>query len=255
MGAVDFSIDLELVKRLRQVLPLDVFVETGTFEGEAVARMLPLFNEIHTIELSDKYFAGAETRFRHEPAVQLHHGDSTRELRALCPQLKRRSVLYWLDAHWCVADGTAGKSSQCPLLDELTALGELNDRSVVLIDDARLFLAPPPHPHEASEWPRFQHVLHRLLRLSDTHEIMVINDVITFFPSALATSMVGYARAHAVDVLASASRVEGLEQEGNLLTAALDERLKAIDELTQAAKERLAIVDELKVALEECESR
>lgn len=255
MGAIDFSIDVELVKRLRQTVPFDVFVETGTFEGEAVARMLPLFSEIHTIELSETYHAQAEARFRDEPAVQLHHGDSTHVLRSLRPTLEHRSVLYWLDAHWCVADGTAGESSQCPLLGELTEIGTLNERSVVLIDDARLFLSPPPHPHEASDWPRFQQILGRLQQLSDHHELMVINDVIVFFPSALATSMVDHARAQSVDVLASVSRVDALEQERNLLTAALEERLDAINELTRAAEERLVIIEDLKVALEKCESR
>jgi len=255
MGAIDFSIDVELVKRLRQTVPFDVFVETGTFEGEAVARMLPFFGEIHSIELSDKFYAEAGARFRDEPAVHLHLGDSARKLRSLRARLERSSVLYWLDAHWCVAESTAGESSQCPLLDEVAAIGKLNDRSVLLIDDARLFLSPPPPPHQSSDWPRFQQVLHGLLDLSRAHEIMVINDVIAFFPSALATSMVDPGRAQSVDILASLGRVAALEQEREVLTAALEERLDAMVELTRAAEERLAIIEELSVALEQCESR
>ncbi len=38
MGAIDFSIDVRLVECLRRELPISVFVETGTFEGEAIAR-------------------------------------------------------------------------------------------------------------------------------------------------------------------------------------------------------------------------
>ena len=36
MGAVHFSIDPRLLARLRDLLPLKVFVETGTYEGESV---------------------------------------------------------------------------------------------------------------------------------------------------------------------------------------------------------------------------
>lgn len=254
MGAVDFSIDVELMKLLQRELALEVFVETGTFEGEAVARALPLFSEIHTIELSPKYHASASARFRDEPAVQIHHGDSKHALLSLRPTLEHRPVLYWLDAHWCAADGTAGASSQCALLGELAALGTLGERSVVLIDDARLFLSPPPPPHEASDWPRLQQVLDALLPLSARHEVMVVNDVIAFFPGELAASMVEHARSNSVDLLASVGRVRSLEEQLETLTAALDERLEAINDLTRAADERLAIIDELKSTLDAAES-
>ena len=255
MGAVDFSIDVELVTLLRRELSLDVFVETGTFEGEAVARMLPVFSEIHTIELSQKYHALAEARFREEPAVHLHRGDSTRELASLRAALEHRAVLYWLDAHWCGADGSAGESSQCPLLGELTALETLNERSVVLIDDARLFLSPPPHPHEAPDWPRLQQVVEGLQRLSDRHELMVFNDVIVYFPRVLVPTMVEHAHTRTVDVLASINRVTALENELTLLTTALDERLEAINDLTRTAEERLALIEKLTAALKALESR
>jgi hypothetical protein len=39
------------------------------------------------------------------------------------------------------------------LLDEFRAIGRLNERSVILIDNARLFLCPPPVPHETSQCP------------------------------------------------------------------------------------------------------
>jgi hypothetical protein len=32
---------------------------------------------------------------------------------------------------------------------ELDAIGTLNPQSVILIDDARYFVAPPPPPHDA----------------------------------------------------------------------------------------------------------
>src|SRR6516164_10792848 len=99
MGAVTFSIDPALVNCLREALPLDVFVETGTFEGEAVDRVLPTFGEIHTIELDDTYFERALERFASERRVQVHHGDSRLILRSLVEQLSSRPVVFWLDAH------------------------------------------------------------------------------------------------------------------------------------------------------------
>jgi hypothetical protein len=38
MGAISFSIDIELVKFLKENLGLEAFVETGTFEGETLEK-------------------------------------------------------------------------------------------------------------------------------------------------------------------------------------------------------------------------
>jgi hypothetical protein len=252
MGAVDFSIDMRLVETLRGMLPISVFVETGTFEGEAVARARESFEEIHSIELSDHYYALATERFADDARVTLYHGNSSHVLNALRPKLEDKAVLYWLDAHWCVADEAAGEESQCPLLDELAALRSLNAESVVLIDDARLFLATPPYPHESSHWPRLQEVLERLLGLSPDHELMVVNDVIVFFPGAALAAVSSYAKSYGTDWLARLHQLAVLEQVRDQLEAVAAERLTALEELARecdlqaaTASERLAVIEEL----------
>lgn len=245
MGAVDFSIDPRLVETLREALPLSVFVETGTFEGEAIARMRPMFAEIHSIELSDEYFSKAVTRFGDDAAVRLYHGDSRDVLRRLQPQLQRGSVLYWLDAHWCVAEGTAGVRSQCPLLAELQAIGSLNASSAILIDDARLFLATPPAPHDVTDWPRFQSVVAGLQSLSSVHEMMIVNDMIIFFPATGLDTISRYARSSGIDWLAQLHQLRDLQQEHATMTDVLAERLQAIEALTAVAEERLVVIEHL----------
>jgi DNA repair exonuclease SbcCD ATPase subunit len=201
MGAVTFSIDLQLVKALKQALPLNYFVETGTFEGDSVEQVKPLFEVIHSIELAEEYYTKAVERFQATPHVQIHLGRSEEELRSLQPVLADQSVLYWLDAHWCLANQTAGQMSQCPLLQELDAICQLNSRSVILIDDARLFLCPPPHPHEISQWPNFDALLRKLYLLSPIHEVMVLNDVILFYPASIQSTVRQYAHQTSVDWL------------------------------------------------------
>jgi FkbM family methyltransferase len=196
MGATRFSADPALIQALQSALPLDVFVETGTFQAATTLAMAPRFRRLYTIELSKDLFERARERLRHLPQVEALHGSSPVVLRELSPQLKDGGVVYWLDAHWCVGAGTAGSEAECPLLDELDAIGTLNERSVVLIDDARLFLAPPPVAHDASHWPRIDQVMQRLARLSATHAAYVINDVIVFAPPAAQAAVVAYARQH-----------------------------------------------------------
>ena len=201
MGAVYFSIDPQLIRYLKQLLPLSIFVETGTFEGESVAKARPFFEKLYTVELSDEYYAKAAERFKGCSDIYVHHGDSVQFLQKLRPELKDKSVIYWLDAHWCIADGTAGHKSQCPLLHELEAIDNLNSQSIVLVDDARYFLCPPPVPHEISQWPNFDALVNKFRSLSSTHELIVINDTIIFFPSYIRENIRKYAYEHSIDWL------------------------------------------------------
>jgi hypothetical protein len=251
LGAVGFSIDITLVKYLQAALPLSVFVETGTFEGEAIARVREFFGTIHSIELSDYHHARAVDRFASYSDISLHHGDSAHILASLRRTLEHKAVLYWLDAHWCVADEVAGEQSQCPLLDELAALGRLNRNSVVLIDDARLFLATPPHPHEVSHWPRFQEVLRRLQELSSCHEVTVVNDVIVFVPDTASSAVSEYSRFHGIDWLTELHIRRILEEERDALAEVAAERLREIESLTRTAEERASLIESLTRTAEE----
>lgn len=246
MGAVSFSIDVTMVELFLRSLPLTIFVETGTFEGDAAALMLPHFEEIHTIELSDEYYTKAVERFRSCDTITVHHDDSVRALTALRPRLEDESVLYWLDAHWCLADDTAGVHSECPLLAEFDAIGNLNSRSVVMIDDARLFLCTPPKPHETAHWPRFQEVNRRLNSLSpDGHEMMVINDVIVFFPVGVVSDVSEFAHANSIDWLVALRQLEALERDREDTMRTLAERLTLIEEMSAEQKRLYGILEEM----------
>jgi hypothetical protein len=121
----------------------------------------------------------------------------------------------------------------------LDAIGELNTLSVLLIDDARLFLCPPPEPHDAA-WPSLSEVLVGLSALSSEHEPMVINDVIVYFPSSIRADLFAYASRHSVDWLAVMHRVKSLEAQREALEKVLDERLALIVRLDGELKDAQA---------------
>jgi hypothetical protein len=63
-----------------------------------------------------------------------------------------------LDSHWSGGE-TYGKGDECPLLAESGAFRGKWDGHVLLVDDARLFLSPPPEPHKIQNWPTIDRVL------------------------------------------------------------------------------------------------
>ena len=154
-----------------------------------------------------------------------------------------------------MADQTAGQTSQCPLLDELGAISSLNEQSIILIDDARLFLCPPPRPHEVSQWPSFDSVLKRLRGLSSAHEIMILNDVIICSPAVVRESLTFYAHEHSADWLTAMDKARDYD----LMLAQLKEKETVLQQAESAIQENDAAIQEKEAIIrqlaEACEAR
>jgi hypothetical protein len=243
MGAVDFSIDPELVGFLAGHLPLDTFFETGTYKGDAIERVKPFFKRFYSAELSRHYYEFASDRFREDPAVAILEGDAADMLAEVLPTISAGGILFWLDSHWCEAENTEGKTSQCSLLSELRAIGELDESSIILIDDARLFLAPPGPPHDYSQWPDLNAIIKHLSEISGAHELIVFNDLIIYYPQAIRSAMLRYCHINGTDWLtvmdvyreADVYRREMTEKEGEI--SACHKEIKILQS-DIAAKER-----------------
>lgn len=206
MGAIHFSIDEKLLEFFATRLKPAHFVETGTFKGESLRRARRFFKECHSAEMSPHYFAEAQKAFAQDAGVHLALGDSAAFLRGWQEKHRGETALFWLDAHWCVADKTAGENSQSPLLSEIEALAGLPADSVILIDDARLYLSAPPAPHEVRDWPDFHSVVSALFKISSRHRLLVLNDVILFYPEELRAAMTEFAHQNGTDLLELANQ-------------------------------------------------
>lgn len=114
------------------------FVETGTFTGDMLAAMVPFFDRLMSVELSDALYRQVRARFRGQSNVRLYLGDSTAILPRILSDL-REPALFWLDAHYS-GGTTAHGDNESPILDELDAvLCHPVDGHVLLVDDSRMF--------------------------------------------------------------------------------------------------------------------
>ena len=232
MGAIFFSLDATLARLLQRELSCDVFFESGGFEGDTIAVVKELFDRVVSVELAPTYAQGLRTRFLEEKNVEIVEGDSAATLEKMNAALRDSRVLYWLDAHWCDANAVDAAIHQCPLLRELRALGNLNEHSAVVIDDARLFLAPPLAPHEVTDWPTWAQIS-KLIEANSgsTHDVMVVNDCIVIFPRAMRGAMAEYAQTRGADWL----KIADLSREHATILTAAEDRLRLINELHEAA--------------------
>lgn len=241
MGAISFSLDPRLVAALQSALPLSVLLETGTFNGDTVYALESCFDKVISIELSEVLCRDAIKRFADSLHVRILQGNSGDKLLEIQSELQNQGVLYWLDAHWCIATGTAGELSQCPLLAELQAIEKLNKNSVVLIDDARLFLTVPLAPHETSQWPSFHQIIEQLYKIGSEHELMVVNDVIAFFPKIARPAIENYAKNFGIDWLLASNC---LRDNGSFMTQ-LEEKESVIHEKDLAILEKETAINKL----------
>lgn len=117
-----------------------IFVETGSYLGSGIEDVLKTdyFDEIHSIELSNKWYNYCKQKFSYTPKVKLHYGDSASVLEKL--NLPNVPILFFLDAHYSGGE-TAGKDidNGCPVLRELDILcKKCFPGDIIVIDDMRL---------------------------------------------------------------------------------------------------------------------
>ena len=104
-------------------------VETGTFRGTTTAFIAETTDAaIFTVELNPKMFHFAKLRLREYSNVNVACGDSRSFLRDLIanPEVPKRNVFFYLDAHW---------NEDLPLHEEVSIIGENWQDSVIMIDD------------------------------------------------------------------------------------------------------------------------
>jgi hypothetical protein len=180
MGIINFGIPKKIVLDLCAAHSVTVFIETGTYQGATARWASQHFEQVHTIERSESLFEAHCRELSGLHGVAPYSGDSRDILPGIISELGDRRALYWLDSHWFGGE-TSGQDDQCPLLGELECLTN-RSQDIILIDDARLFLAAPPMPHQPSQWPTIAEVILALSGGIKRPYVQIADDVIFVVP-------------------------------------------------------------------------
>ncbi|HEV3321665.1 MAG TPA: hypothetical protein VG147_05670 [Solirubrobacteraceae bacterium] len=173
------TIDRRLAADLRNRLALGRAVETGTFRGVTARSLAAQFDSVVTIELSASLHEQASARLRDLPQVEAVHGDSVEVLDAIA----RCGIptLFFLDGHWS-GGNTEGVENECPVLEEIAAIGAGHPADCMIIDDARLFTASPPPPHDPEQWPTITEVFDAIRSQRPDHLVTLLADQVIAVP-------------------------------------------------------------------------
>lgn len=178
-----------IVLHLMREYAIGIFVETGTFMGNTARWASTYFKQVFTIEFAESIYRQAVAAHASIPQITFLYGHTREKLAELVGQLSAPAI-FWLDAHW--SDGaTYGAGDECPVLDEIAIIVQANADHIILIDDARMFLAPPPRPHEASAWPDIASVTQALDTRGPRYTV-VLEDVIVSAPASARAALSDY---------------------------------------------------------------
>ncbi|MDB5109848.1 MAG: hypothetical protein JWR67_962 [Mucilaginibacter sp.] len=179
MGIITMGIPAGITLFLRDNFHCNTFIETGTFYGGTATWAAQNFEKVYTIEYSKEIFEATSTKYAHIKNISFCYGDTRTLLKDIIIQNQNDPLIIWLDAHWC-SGATFGENDQCPLIDEIKALNTSDADQFILIDDARLFLSPPPLPHSLKQYPTIARVIEELNK--KLRFIAVYDDVIFAIP-------------------------------------------------------------------------
>jgi hypothetical protein len=181
MGAVSFGIPKKLVLMIRDYFSIKTFIETGTYKGKTSTWAAGNFDKVFTIENSKELFDSTSEKLKQYDNISFLFGNSSKQLENVIDEIQHPAI-FWLDAHWC-GSNTYGSIDPCPLLAEIMRIKESKLNHIILIDDARFFLIPPPEPQNPDLWPGLKEIM-KLLNADETYFTFVSEDVIVSIPGS-----------------------------------------------------------------------
>jgi hypothetical protein len=189
MGIVRMGVPEDIALFVIDKFKVGTFVETGTFQGDTAVWASKHFKNVKTVEFSEEIYKNTKATHGAIPNIEFIFGDSRSELKKLSATLKD-PALFWLDAHWCGVN-SYGKEDQCPLIDELSLLIGSGVPHFILIDDARLFEAPPPLPNSVKYYPDLAEIITELHRNNERYTC-IFEDAILSVPGYAKEAFVAF---------------------------------------------------------------
>lgn len=137
------------------------YIETGCYRGDGLARVIDHYDQVHSIELSEVWYSHCVERFRKQPTVHIHFGNSKYVLPKILSTIKEPVTVY-LDAHFCSGATAFGEEnvdgiSSAPLLAELDIIHQHPYNDIIIIDDCRMLGTRGWSNDYNSMWPSYEY--------------------------------------------------------------------------------------------------
>jgi hypothetical protein len=151
------------------------FVETGTFLGDTVRAMAPIFECVVSIEVDqERQKANMSNPATNLPNVHLYTGDSVVVLPDVIKDVDGPAV-FFLDGHYS-GPNTGRGQKDCPLIEELEVIKTRKFFDLIIIDDYRLF-----QTRGLEDWSEISEEAIRRVLGGKMESMFVLNDRLCIF--------------------------------------------------------------------------
>lgn len=167
-------IKVNTIRNYARLYKINFLVETGTYWGDTIDAVIGDFRRIYSIELDEYLFKRAISQFKGYKQVKILNGDSSKILVSLLKKMKG-PALFWLDAHYS-GEGTARGEKYTPIEREVELIlnSKVGKKSIILIDDARLFTGNNDYP-EITSFKKYIHKNYIGKEIQVKNDIILIN--------------------------------------------------------------------------------
>ena len=155
----------------------DVFVETGTFQGDTIDILLKVdeFKEsqIYSLELSDVFYERCKAKYANDDNVTIVHANSKYELFNVIKNINT-PITFWLDSHWSgTPDVGCDPETTCPILYELKQIKQHHiNTHTIMVDDIRLM--------DGNHFPvTFDEISAHIMDINPNYKLVLYDDYIT----------------------------------------------------------------------------
>lgn len=179
----NMSLEESFLAMIAQATQAEIIVETGTYLGDSTIKMARTFKQVHTIELGAELFEKAQKRFAKKKNIRSYQGDSAKLLPDIIKQLKNNKTVFFLDAHFSMAD-TAQGDENTPILTELEIIRKAKlSNAIIIIDDLRMFYKSPVIAKDTfmAGYPTVHDLVEKLLTINPSYKIAIVYDVLIAF--------------------------------------------------------------------------
>lgn len=177
-----------IVRIFTRAYDVPTYCETGTAGGASVIVAADIFKKIYTVEIIEGRPLD-KIRFGTTEGVEFYNGNSVDVLPEIIAQFRGEYVFFFLDAHFCDSVPNATGIKECPVLDELKAIA-VYQKSIILIDDARLFFGHPPYPNDPRDWPMIEDIFSETKKLFPNHHTTIVDDYILVYPDVMGSAVI-----------------------------------------------------------------
>jgi hypothetical protein len=143
-----FHLDkVDKILAAKELFGIDFFLETGTYLGTTVNYVKDYFSQVYSVELSKDLASEAQSYFKKIKHVSILQGDSGLLIAKIIKDNPAKK-LFWLDAHYSAGiTASSAHFGDTPISQEVEEiLSRWVEGSVILIDDARLFVGKDNYP-------------------------------------------------------------------------------------------------------------